>query len=645
VRTTRLLLCASLLSFALAACDTAEPAPVANAPAVTTPTTASAALNDAPVQVIDTGHWYKTVACSGFCVNEVNFWVDLKVRNDAFHKEVGILWTDNGWASVKTTMAVYEQPLEDGWEQWGVDVTVGTMASYMNPREIEVAAFARMAGAAYWDPGNNYYIYNSVDAEQPVRRLSSEVHMEEGKGVVMTGRVRVLDLAFDKVVAVRYSTDHWATWDEAQAYWVSGDDWEFRVEGVAQMPLPDQVNYAIRYEVLGNEYWDNNGGSDFRHTLQPVFSPGYNFVDVNTALSGVLTLGGSFRSDLPISKLDARVDDGAWSEGSNAVFSTVDLSDGAHQVEVRATLTGGGTVSDTIDFTVENAISPVASWIPDHGNPDSVADAWALAIDDSGHVYMAPGSSWGASGSVLRYDALGDDEPSVVFAALPNNRRPSALAVDADEKVYALADYDGKALIRFAADGALDTSFGDGGVADLDGLFDGAAICYAGTVAVNDHHVYVTDTCHHRVLRFTLAGAFDDALGMPDNGYPIPSGIYADDDGVWVIRSHQIFRIDDAADQDMSHGEVIALSQNINSPQGLTRGADGVFWTGSSVSGIEAIAADGTRLASWWGGGDYDFLGAFHLPQDVGRLPNGDIVVLGASGPRLVTFDGELTLD
>ncbi|TNF38426.1 MAG: hypothetical protein EP329_00520, partial [Deltaproteobacteria bacterium] len=610
----------------------AEPA----APAPAAPAATAAALGDAPVQVLDTGHWSKTVACSGFCVNEVHFWVDLKVRNDAYQKEVGILWTDNGWASVKTAMAVYEKPLEDGWEQWGVDVTVGTMASYMTPHEIEVAAFARMAGAAYWDPGNNYYIYNSVTLERPVRRLSSEVHMEAGKGVVMTGRVRVLDLAFDKVVAVRYTTDGWATWDEAQAYWVADDDWEFRAENVAQEPLPDKVDYAVRYEVLGEEHWDNNGGSDFHHRLAPVFSQSYTFANTSAPISGVLVLGGSFQSDLPISQLHTRVDDGAWSEGGTLVFSTLDLADGAHQVEVRATLAGGGTVSDTVPFNVRNAITPLESWTPDHGNPDSVADAWALATDASGRIYLAPGSSWGAAGSVLRYDALGDATPSRVYPTLPSNRHPDALAVDADGRLYALGSYTNKALIRFTVAGTYDTTFGNDGVVDLSGLFDGASICYAGSVAVNAHHAYVTDTCHHRILRFTLDGAFDDALGMPDNGYPIPAGLFADADGVWVLRSHQIFRIDDAANQDMTHGEVIALSPTINNPQGLTRGADGVFWTGDGVSGVQAISAEGVRLAGWWGGGDYDLFGAFHLPQDVCALPGGDVVVLGASGPRLV---------
>lgn len=641
MRTTHLLLLSSLFVSALGACDVAEPAPPAapaasEAPAVTT----YAALGDAPVQVIATGHWARTVACSGFCVNEVNFWVDLKVRNDAFQKEVGVLWTDSGWASVKTAMAHYEQPLEDGWEQWGVDVTVGTMASYQTPHEIEVAAFATMAGAAYWDPANNYYIYNSVDAEQPVRRLSSEVHVEAGKGVVMTGRVRVLDVAFDKVVAVRYSTDGWATWQEGLAYWVAGDDWAFRIEHVAEQPLPAEVLYAVRYAVDGQEYWDNNGGSDFHHRLAPTFDPGYYFFDLNQPISGVLSIGGSFRSDLPIGALAARVDDGAWSDGDHVVFSTAALADGAHQVEVRATFTGGGQVTGVVPFTVQNRVTPLESWIPDHGNTQSVADAWALATDASGRVYLAPGSSWGTDASVLRYDSFGAATPSLSYAALPSGRRPKSLAVDAGGRVYAVVDYSPPAIWRLGTDGAVDTSFGVSGAVALDVPVMGASVCYAGSVAVNAHHVYLADTCNQRVLRFTLAGVPDGVLGMPDNGYPIPAGLYADADGVWMLRSHQIVRIDDAADQAMSHGQVIALDPPLNGPKGLTRGSDGVFWTADGVSGIQAIGADGGHLAGWWGGGSYDLPGAFHLPQDVVTLPSGDVVVLGAEGPRLVRFDG-----
>lgn len=640
LRSIPTLLAPLLLAIALATgCDSTAPATDAASPATAPAVTRTAALSDAPVSVIATGHWNHTLGCSGFCVEEVNFWVDLRVRNDAYDKQVGVLWTDDGWATVKTATAVYEEPLGDGWEQWGVDVTVGQMASYQAPREIEVAAFATMAGNAYWDPGNNYYIYNKVDAETPVRRLSSEVHMEPGKGVVMTGRVRVFDLAYNKEVAVRYSTDGWATWDEVEATWVSGDDWGFRAEHVADEPLPDGVEYAVRYSVDGQEYWDNSGGANFRHTLAPGFDTGYSFLDLAKPVSGVLTLGGTFKTDLPFEAVQVRVDSGAWSDGQMTTFSTAGLADGPHAVEVRATLTGGGQVTHALPFTVKNTLTPVETWAPEIESGAAVGGAWALAADGAGRIYLAPGSSWGTDAAVLRYDSWGASQPTA-YAALPNQRRPQSLAVDAQGRVYAVVAYNDKAIYRFDTAGALDASFGDGGAVSLDGAVLGAPVCYAGAVTVNAHHLYLADTCQHRILRFTLDGLADGALGMPDDGSPVPAGLYADGDGVWMLRSHQIVRIDDAQDAPMSVGQVIALDPTLNGPKGLTRDADGDFWTGDGVAGVTVVGPDGGHLAGWWGGGNYDFPGAFQLPQDVVTLPNGDVAVLGAEGPRLVRFDG-----
>jgi len=623
----------------VAACDAVAP--------VDAPTPApghrAAALSDAPVSVIDTGHWSRTVACSGFCVNEYNFWVDLRVRNDAFDKEVGILWTDSGWASIKTSMAHYEGPLEDGWEQWGVDVTVGTMASYQSPHEIELAAFARMAGAAYWDPGNNYYIYNKVDANQPVRRLSSEVHMEAGKGVVMTGRVRVLDLAFDKKVVVRYSTDGWTTWNEVEGYWIKDDDWGFTAENVAAEPLPAEVLYAVRYEVLGQEYWDNNGGSDFRHTLAPVFSQNYYFFDLQKPISGVLNIGGSYRTDLPLGAARARVDARDWVDGPNVTFSTAELGDGAHTVEVRVRIEGGGEVSNTIPFTVANQVTPLARWTPAGPQGVAIGDAWAAAVDGAGQIYIAPGNSWSSNAAVLRYPTWGSDAP-VAYAALPNGGRAQSLTVDEAGRVYAVVAYSNKAIARFTTAGALDATFGTGGVASLEGAIMGQPICYAGAVAVNTHHVYVTDTCNQRVVRLTLAGVPDGSIGMPDNGYPIPAGLFVDEDGLWVLRSHQIFRIADSADTAMSVAHVIDLEPTLNGPKSFVHNPDdGTFWVGEGVAGVAVVHESGARLGAWYGGsGTYDLAGAFSLPQDVVRFPNGDVAVLGAEGPRMVRFDGAL---
>ncbi|CAH2294450.1 phosphatase 1 regulatory subunit 3E [Pelobates cultripes] len=90
------------------------------------------------------------------------------------------------------------------------------------------------------------------------------------------GSVRVLDLAYEKQVTVRYSLDGWQSYRDTHALYASrlchggsghpGTDlFTFR------LPLPPRdhthsssLQFAIRYQVGEEEFWDNNGGKNYR---------------------------------------------------------------------------------------------------------------------------------------------------------------------------------------------------------------------------------------------------------------------------------------------------------------------------------------------------------------------------------------------
>ncbi|KAM4809911.1 protein phosphatase 1 regulatory subunit 3E [Rhinophrynus dorsalis] len=89
------------------------------------------------------------------------------------------------------------------------------------------------------------------------------------------GSVRVLDLAYEKRVTVRYSLDGWHSHQDAHALYAArlchggpghpGTDlFTFRLP----LPLRDQpqaqaLQFAIRYQVGEEEFWDNNGGKNY----------------------------------------------------------------------------------------------------------------------------------------------------------------------------------------------------------------------------------------------------------------------------------------------------------------------------------------------------------------------------------------------
>ncbi len=610
-------------------------------------------VREAAVEVLDGGYWTHVLGCSGICVQEYNVWLDIAVRNDAFHKRVGILWTNNDWASHQTAWAEYEEPLGDGYERWGVDFSLGQYA-YNRPHEVEYAVFATLGDVTHWDPRNNYYVFNAVTPEQPLRRLSSEVHFEPGVGGVLSGRVRVLDLAFEKSVTVRYSTDAWLSEQDVEAHWVEGDDWEFRVEGLGNETLPEQVQFALRYRVAGQEYWDNNGGQDYRHRMAPEFSSVGSWVDLSRPVSGLLSLQGRFATDMPIEDVSARLDEGEWVAGERLAVSTLGLSDGSHRAEFRVRLRGGWETSGEIPFQVRNRLQPTSQWNPGQVDAEGqllvdsarTSSAWSLATDASDRVYVLRDDVAFSPPRVLRYAAYGDPAPELLYEPLPGNRRPQHITVDPQGRLYAVASWHPAALCRFAPGGALDAGFGTAGCVDLERSVAGREVCNAGAVAADATQVFVLDTCNRRVLRFDAQGAEQGDFVLDAADGSVPEALLLDDAGLWVLQRGTLSLLAAPAAGALRLERRSPLAAEIANPHGLLRrGAR--FWTAPGLGSGSLLAFDegGERAAEWFSddwsvaGGQ---LGQFDLPQGIAGLSDGSVVVLGAEGASLARFRGEL---
>ncbi|NXL57927.1 PPR3D phosphatase, partial [Chordeiles acutipennis] len=88
----------------------------------------------------------------------------------------------------------------------------------------------------------------------------------------LRGAVRVLNLAYEKAVSVRYTLSRWASCAEVPAAYQPagpGDGFTDRFAfflplGAAAASAEPTVEFAVRYRVAGAEYWDNNEGANYR---------------------------------------------------------------------------------------------------------------------------------------------------------------------------------------------------------------------------------------------------------------------------------------------------------------------------------------------------------------------------------------------
>ncbi|XP_077316385.1 protein phosphatase 1 regulatory subunit 3D [Lithobates pipiens] len=102
-----------------------------------------------------------------------------------------------------------------------------------------------------------------------LERVTSSEEME------ISGTVQVLNLAFEKTVTIRYSFTNWKTHCDVPAVWQRNDDHGIlnsdRFAFTITLPpfltqICSAIQFAIRYDVDGKEFWDNNQGRNYTFT-------------------------------------------------------------------------------------------------------------------------------------------------------------------------------------------------------------------------------------------------------------------------------------------------------------------------------------------------------------------------------------------
>jgi len=116
--------------------------------------------------------------------------------------------------------------------------------------------------------------------ESNVRLESITLH--PARPPLLRGIVHVRNIAFEKTIVARFTTDGWTTVSEAHARYVgpapSDANWDvFAFTIPLEMPraCPRRtLLFAVRYSVPGSgDWWDNNGGADFRAVVAPPMLP------------------------------------------------------------------------------------------------------------------------------------------------------------------------------------------------------------------------------------------------------------------------------------------------------------------------------------------------------------------------------------
>ncbi|MCP3145113.1 carbohydrate-binding protein [Pyxidicoccus xibeiensis] len=202
----------------------------------------------------------------------------LLVKNLAYEKFVYVYQKqpDGSWVNLPGT---YVGPASPGFEIWRVTKQYPSWGANPEPsRDLEFVPRLVVGGTFYWDNnwGANYHLGRNDGPMLHNTNVLVDASFWRANGDLDVS-IDVKNLAYTKSVTVVYTTDNWATSHEAPAGFVSGytyayayinspnvknvERWQAHIPGVTGASL----KFAVRYQVNGQTYWDNNFGQDYRH--------------------------------------------------------------------------------------------------------------------------------------------------------------------------------------------------------------------------------------------------------------------------------------------------------------------------------------------------------------------------------------------
>lgn len=119
---------------------------------------------------------------------------------------------------------------------------------------------------------------NFLDLVRERRVCLENVLVQDPVTLAIQGTVRVINLDFHKSVHIRYTLNSWRNFSDLQATYVSNscdgfsDKFSF-VLYCHTLPVGQRLEFAVRFQCKGSQYWDNNSGANYCFQCLPSSSP------------------------------------------------------------------------------------------------------------------------------------------------------------------------------------------------------------------------------------------------------------------------------------------------------------------------------------------------------------------------------------
>jgi len=223
--------------------------------------------------------------------------IEAVVENLAYDKKVQLMYRseDGGWTAEDLS---YSGSLGDDLETWALSINRNINGPYSDGPALDLEFVLRyeVAGEIYWDnnltgnyfitAGSGEYTPKSLVVDTASARAPYDYDYNGNTGHVngyLSVDVILQNYAMYKNVEIHYSYDNWQTTLVGNASFVSGrykgyswvgypnsnniEVWNFYTAGPEAQGNADTLQFAVKYTVDGQVYWDNNYGQNYSLTV------------------------------------------------------------------------------------------------------------------------------------------------------------------------------------------------------------------------------------------------------------------------------------------------------------------------------------------------------------------------------------------
>jgi hypothetical protein len=200
----------------------------------------------------------------------------IAVKNSGDNKDVVVHYTNDDGKTWNDISATYLKASSDGYDVYTFETPMYPWNGYYYYKySSSFAVKAESNLEVLWDnnDGKNYSLISSNTGYSKNYILNKSrilLKSSYGNQIGVHGDIMIKDINPNKIVTVRYTTDNWKTYKDINAnkdsYYQPYDDMELWTFDI--MEKAENYKFAIKYEVNGHTYWDNNFDENYSYDIK-----------------------------------------------------------------------------------------------------------------------------------------------------------------------------------------------------------------------------------------------------------------------------------------------------------------------------------------------------------------------------------------